>query len=217
MQRFDIINLLIAKYGYNKYLEIGVEDGHSLHSVKCGLVHGVDPASNKATFKETSDDYFARIPKDYKYDIIFVDGLHVSDQVHRDIVNSLEHLSDNGIIVVHDCNPPSSWHARSYEEAKKNGCRQWNGDVWRAIVKARVRDDLEVYTVNTDWGCGLIRPLPVESDYEPLVINVEELDDPSVEEGKELDIFKLGYESFEQNRKEFLNLISVDDFKKRYL
>lgn len=205
MQRFDIINLLIVKYGYNKYLEIGVEDGHSLHKVKCGLVHGVDPASNNATFKVTSDDYFANLDKNYKYDIIFIDGLHVSDQVDRDIVNSLEHLSNGGIIVVHDCNPPSKWNARSYEEAKKNGCRQWNGDVWRSIVKSRTLQDLEVRVVNTDWGCGLIRPRPKYSDYIPL-----KFDD-------EVNISTLQYERLEQNRQEWLNLISVDDFKKIYL
>ena len=55
-----------------------------------------------------SDEFFAnraaasdRTP----YDLVFIDGLHVADQVERDIVNSLLNLAPAGTIVLHDCNP----------------------------------------------------------------------------------------------------------------
>lgn len=202
MLRYDIINYLIGRNDYKRYLEIGVEGGDALRQIKAEVKHGVDPASKHATHHVTSDTFFTELPEDEKYDIIFIDGLHVEDQVDRDIINSLNHLSPNGIIVVHDCNPPSAWHQRPYEEAKKNGCRQWNGTVWRSMVKIRAtRPDLEVRTVNTDWGCGLIRPsqnLPEE-----LISDVPEGD-------------ALTYDWLEKNKTKALNLIDPREFYKLY-
>lgn len=201
MLRYDIINFLIKEYGYKRYLEIGVEDGHSIYQVNCETVHGVDPASTHATFKLESDEFFNMIKPEIKYDIIFVDGLHVEEQVDRDIQNALNHLLPDGVIVVHDCNPPSEWHQRSYEEALKNGCRQWNGTVWRSIVKLRAnRQDLQIRVVNTDWGCGLIRP----------ILNIDDYVQPiSIQE-------PLTYKFLSENRQEALNLITPQQFLDHY-
>jgi len=202
MQRFDIINYLIKRNNYQRYLEIGVENGHALERIQCPLKHGVDPASKHATHHVPSDDFFRDLDPTTTYDIVFIDGLHVEDQVDRDIVNSLRHLSPNGIIIVHDCNPPTEWHQRPYEEAQKNGCRQWNGTVWRSIVKVRAtRSDVQVNVVDTDWGCGLIRPS--SNPPETLLENC-----PTGEQ--------LTYKFLEQNRKQALNLITPRDFYKLY-
>lgn len=204
--RQELINYLIERNNYKRYLEIGVEDGHSLHSVKCQIKHGVDPNSKHATFHLTSDDFFYQLAPHIKYDLIFIDGLHLEDQVDRDIKNSLKHLSSNGIIVVHDCNPPTSWHQRSYQEAKKNGFRLWNGTVWRSIVKLRAtRPDLLVQVVDTDWGCGLIKPI---NNIDDTLTTNSEIELPSIE--------LFNYEYLEQNRELALNLISVELFKTLY-
>lgn len=203
MWRFEIINYLIQKYGFTRYLEIGVENGHSVNGVKCDLKHGVDPYSNKATFQVESDLFFSMIRPEVKYDLIFIDGLHLEDQVDRDIQNSLEHLSPGGMIVVHDCNPPSEWHQRDYQTAKKNGFRQWNGTVWRSMVKLRAtRSDLIVQVVDTDWGCGIIRRLA------------------DLDEESQVDLIQLphqlDYQWLSQNRSRALGLISEDIFKAIY-
>jgi predicted O-methyltransferase YrrM len=38
-----------------------------------------------------------------KFDIVFVDGLHIEEQSTKDIHNALKVLNENGTIVVHDC------------------------------------------------------------------------------------------------------------------
>lgn len=158
MFRFDLINLLIERNAYQRYLEIGVEGGDAVRAVRCALKHGVDPASRHATFRVPSDEFFAGLAAEVEYDCIFIDGLHEEEQVLRDIDNALRHLSAGGTIIVHDVNPPSAWHQRDYEEAKRNGCRQWNGTVWRAWVRLRAsRPDLRMLMVDTDWGCGIIQ------------------------------------------------------------
>jgi hypothetical protein len=194
MYRFDIINTLIKKFGYQRYLEIGVEDGEAFSQVHCAVKQGVDPYSANATFRIPSDEFFAMIHDEVEYDLIFVDGLHVEDQAQRDIENSLLHLSEGGVIVVHDCNPPNEWYQRSYEEAKLNGCRQWNGTTWRAFVNLRAtRPDLEMCVIDTDWGCGIVR-----------------------QDGDGQDVIDLpdnySYADFEVHRKEWLNLISEQEF-----
>jgi hypothetical protein len=206
LTRTDIINLLIVRRGYTRYLEIGVEAGENWNAVQCQTKHGVDPNSPVATFKISSDEFFHMLDPDYKYDIIFVDGLHTEDQSGKDMVNAVNHLSDNGIVVVHDCNPPTKWHQRPYEEAKGSNFRLWNGEVWRSFVNLRSsRPFLAMQVVDTDWGCGLIEkakdqditPRPWESSLQ--------LPD------------QVTYETFDINRNHWLGLISPKDFIDRYI
>ncbi len=71
----------------------------------------------------------------------FIDGLHTEEQVDKDVENSLKHLSPNGTIMLHDCNPPTEWHQRSYEDFCSNPC-EWNGTCWRSVVKLKQRSDI---------------------------------------------------------------------------
>lgn len=203
--RTDIINSLIKKFNYNSYLEIGtrnVNDNYNAVIAPNKECIDPNPAVGVMTYKMTSDAAFKIIKQDGKsYDLIFIDGLHLEDQVNRDIENSLAVLNKGGTIIVHDCNPISQFHARPYEEyLKQRG--HWNGTVWRSIVKLRLtRADLEVCVVDTDWGCGIIR-VGSQNLYKP---NLRDLS----------DVYSYGY--LERNRKQLLNLISVAEFKKRYM
>ena len=153
--RTDIINALIKKYNYKTYLEIGVQKGKNFQLIECEEKTGVDPDPNsKATVFSTSDDFFkASIEENRKYDIIFVDGLHHSEQVHKDIASALLCLNEGGTIVCHDMKPTT--------EAMQRVPRvqiEWTGDCWKAWVKLRrYRDDLSMFVMDTDYGCGIIR------------------------------------------------------------
>ena len=192
MNRTQIINALIEKYNYKSCLEIGVNNGVNFRGVDCKEKIGVDPAPTPegeayTTHKMTSDDYF--LTNTRKFDIIFVDGLHHSDQVYKDIKNSLKHLNKGGVIVCHDMSPVEEIHQRVPRETTI-----WNGDCWKAFVQLRTESNLEMFVVNTDWGCGVIR----EGNQTKLQLREE-----------------LTYENLEINRKKWLNLISVEDFIKR--
>ena len=99
MYRFDIINHLIEIYGFKNYLEIGVYRGENIRKIIAEHKDGVDPGTEgemvpEVNYNMTSDDFFEFI-KDHdeiKYDIIFIDGLHHSDQVDKDIENSLKYF-----------------------------------------------------------------------------------------------------------------------------
>ena len=160
MKRTDIINNFIQKLGYNNYLEIGTQNPNgNFNHINIKNKYSVEPfppselSANDYSFVGTSDQYFDFISPDTKFDIIFIDGLHHSNQVLKDIENALNHLSDNGTIVCHDCLPTTE----KMQERNDHG-GEWTGDVWKAIAELRVeRIDLDIKVVDTDYGCGIIR------------------------------------------------------------
>jgi len=185
--RSAILNTLVDKFNYNSYLEIGQGYAdNNLNRIKCKIKIGVDPDSNcKATYRLTSDEFFAQ--NKATFDLIYVDGLHRKDQVYKDIINSLKCLNENGTIVVHDCNP-----INEKMQSEQITDDEWTGDVWKAWVKLRSeRDDLEMFVVPVETGCGIIRA------------------------GKQKTIKmpdRLTYQYLSENRKYLLNMISVNDF-----
>ncbi len=175
--RSNLINYLIGLYGYRSYLEIGVDNGMNFERVNCAYKIGVDPSDNydKITFNITSDEFFAQ--NNDKFDIVFIDGLHVSDQVVKDIANSLDVLNPLGTIVMHDCLPNSEF-AQSRERLGDH----WNGDVWKAFAHYRQNPDLVMFTANTDQGLGVIKrgkqkvfDCPEDLDYSFYVNNVDKM------------------------------------------
>ena len=114
-------------------------------------------------------------------------ALHLHMQVTVDINNSLKHLSENGTIILHDCNPeiPS--------DERRGRC----GTVWRAFYQARKLHDIEAFVVDTDYGCGVIRKGTTKLT-------------------TQLDDSILNFKFLDSNRVDILNLISVDDFNQRF-
>lgn len=190
MIRTDIINHLIQKFGYKSYLEIGIQNGINFKRIVCKYKIGVDPEPNiqlMGIYKMTSDQFFKQNKN--TFDIIMIDGLHHADQVYRDIVNSLGCLSKNGTVVCHDMNPTN----KEMQEVPRK-VKIWTGDGWKAWVRLEMKG-VEKFVVDTDFGVGVIKPHgQVEINY-----------DKSMQE--------FSYEYLEENRKELLNLITVQEFK----
>ncbi len=189
--RTQLLNYLAAGNGSERYLEIGVRNPRSnFNHINVASKQGVDPAAD-ATHRMTSDEFFAQLSEHERFDLVFVDGLHVDTQVAKDVENSLRHLSEGGTIVLHDCNPLCEQAQAEAFIPKIN----WNGTVWRAWAQLRAsRADLSMCVVDIDHGCGVIRRGSQECF-------------PSLppREG-------LSYAYLEQNRKPLLNLVSVEEF-----
>jgi hypothetical protein len=169
MHLTEIINQIIQTKSFTKYLEIGVYfPENCFNSIICEYKDSVDPGyenpENPVDYPFTSDDFFSRLESglldkspDYKWDIVFIDGLHLSYQVERDVLNSLNHLSEDGIIVLHDCDPFTGGY--DYTRVIEDYWGQaWNGTVWKTIYKLKAtRNDLNICTINSDEGVGLIK------------------------------------------------------------
>ena len=196
MKRHDIINSLIAKFNYETYLEIGTQKFVNFNNIQILNKICVEPFPCPSfdpklyTFIGTSDEYFKTINKNTLFDIVFIDGDHTKEQVLKDIENSLNHLSDNGTIVCHDCLPSTE-----LMQSKQMDKGAWTGDVWKGIAKLRIeRTDLDIKVINTDMGCGVIR----RGSNIPYVPNGE----------------WENYNYFENNKNEMMNIITSDNFVK---
>lgn len=153
MNRVSLINdILVLFSSYYHYLEIGCHNGACFENINAGYKVGIEPDKSKTsgTLAITSDEFF-RINK-LKFDLVFIDGLHLKEQVERDVTNALKFLNKNGIIILHDCNPSSE--ERQHVPQISDG---WNGDVWKCVVNLRSWPILDVHVVDADQGLGIVR------------------------------------------------------------
>jgi hypothetical protein len=205
MDKVDIINLIISKFKFKKYLEIGVQNpDNCFNKINCAIKHSVDINEEFKQFYThayTSDQFFSKLKSSeldlhckYQWDLIFIDGLHLAEQVHKDLHNSLEHINENGYIVIHDCNPPSIYFAREdlYDFNTPAG-DGWYGSVWKCIQLFRQKN-FDIATVDIDTGVGVLRK-GFNSKNLSLDIN------PYYE-----------YNTFDKNRNKILNLCSFEQF-----
>jgi len=156
-ERTELINKFIEVKKYRTYLEIGAGQRDNFDQIILQNLYKVcvdpDPTTN-ATFKMSSDEYFKQLNHDVKFDIIFIDGLHESNQVDNDIHNSLNHLNTNGVVLCHDCLPEYEMVQKYPRESMEDA---WYGDVWKSIFRLRIfRADVKVYTVQLCTGIAII-------------------------------------------------------------
>ena len=130
MNRTEILQGLIDLNDYKSFLEIGLGEGRNFHNIRCDVKVGVDPfpsIKGMGVLTTTSDEFF-EFSKE-KFDLIFIDGLHHSDQVEKDIVNAYKKLKKGGMLMIHDCNP---WNERMTSVPRET--LAWTGDVFRAVA-----------------------------------------------------------------------------------
>lgn len=183
----DLLNLISAKIAAKSYLEIGVyRPSRNFNLINVPNKISVDPDPKaRAIRKMTSDKYFGLYSN--LFDLIFIDGLHHADQVKRDLINSWAVLNDGGVIVMHDCNPPTE--ATTCVPRGKQ--KEWCGDVYRI---ASIIPHFLKFTVDFDYGCMVIR---------------------KVGDGIYFEDFEYDWEYFDNNRRSLLNLLTIDQAVER--
>jgi Methyltransferase domain len=225
MDRIKVIIALMKFRRLNNYFEIGVHNGHVLFKIRSNFKIAVDPdfvfdffrKAGKILmnpynlfnryFEKTSDDFFRqdaeRVFANKNVQIALIDGLHQYDYALRDIENTLKYLSDDGVILVHDCNPLSHSASGTWQEWQASGEKGfWNGDVWKAIVHLRsTRRDINIFVLDCDHGLGVVTKGLTEK---PLFYQREQIE-------------KLTFAELEANREQLLNLKPVDYFYTYFL
>lgn len=146
------------------YVEIGLGHGRSLAMAGPGtravgidpfmgsweLLNYVSPHSPGQLFPLPSDDFFLRhdlrevIGTD-TFDLAFIDGLHLFEQVLKDFINLERYAREDSVILIHDCLPVAPI------VAERDRCTGfWTGDVWRIIPCLKTfRPDLKIFTIPT--------------------------------------------------------------------
>ena len=151
--RIATVNYLVSiSGGLNaRYLEIGCASNALFDSVASIYKTGVDPASG-GTHRMTSDSFFANNQE--IFDVIFIDGLHEYEQVHRDTINALKTVEVGGYIAFHDF-LPSTWKEHHVPRISET----WTGDCWKLAVQLVESTGIEFVILDIDHGVGLLKKL----------------------------------------------------------
>lgn len=116
----DVIASLCSLIGARTYLELGVYDGNCLFAVaerNPGIqAVGVDknplneilPENVQFVLSFTAD--YLKSLKDEQFDVVFIDANHDANAVMDDLQGVFPHVSDHGLIFLHDTFPiDASW------------------------------------------------------------------------------------------------------------
>lgn len=189
MDRDVLIQNLLNLFEKPNYMEIGFDKGNNFHKLNAETKTAVGPVfsfdvensineqanQNCKYYQNTSDDYFYINKDSRKFDVIFIDGHHTFEQTLRDLINSMEVLSDEGIIVIDDVIPasyaaslPDLDQSRTFWEVTANPDGSWMGDVYKVIMfLAQFMPTYNYATVAENHGQTLLwkqkRKLPEQS------------------------------------------------------
>jgi hypothetical protein len=210
LQKYDIINALARKKGYRAYLEIcTAQTGGRFRCIAkrqfevCHRLMYRCPQDfadgEKITFRSTGESLDGLIDPTSRYDIILIDPWHSFEASLQALELGFSLLREGGVMVVHDCSPP-----RQEITTPQFRPGPWCGVTYLAYLEFVFSNGLRYCTVDTDYGCGVIR-------------KDKELK-PTMESGRLREQWPGLYESkdpfpfFSRYRQQLLNLVSAEEF-----
>jgi hypothetical protein len=138
------------------------------------------------------------------FDVALIDSWHEFGTSWRDLVEGFRLIRAGGSLVVHDGLPPSAEIA-----VPQYVPGEWCGVSYRAYVDfISERNDLAVYTVDTDYGCGVIRKLAEPSQANATGAGLELLCDWRSKRDDPMAAFAF----FQAHKRVLVNLITTDEF-----
>ncbi|WP_370322352.1 hypothetical protein [Oricola sp.] len=170
--KLDIVKILAAAFGYTRYFEIttGMTGGVHAEARRAGfadcrrLVYRLDycPKADgePIDFMVPGEDTTATVAEirgqGFEFDIALVDPHHTYACSIRDLKDTYSLIRPGGALVVHDCDPPNAEIASpEFIEGA------WCGVTYRAFLDfVRGNDEIDYFTVDADYGCGVILKRP---------------------------------------------------------
>lgn len=217
MKKSDIINLLGAKYGFVSHLEISTPDTGFQYALvdraqyaRCeravyAIADEDAPADQDITYRtsqRTSCDLVDALSAEPPFDLVFVDPHHTYENSFEDIVGGFSLVRQGGALVIHDCNPPNAQVA-----APDFTPGEWCGvTYWAYIDFVLGRAGITYYTVDTDYGCGVVFKQP-GPDRDTSRLHFDWVRMSWNDDSR--------YDYFDRNRQRLLNLVSVGVFRIR--
>ena len=188
INRSAVIQQVLDLFDQPSYLEIGVDHGQTFGALSAAHKTAVDPdfkfipPDNTATIefcRATSDEYFAKFcPTGRYFDVVYIDGLHIFEQVLRDLLNAALRLAPGGVIIIDDILPASYQSAMplineafqvrdrlALDHPSLRNDNTWMGDVYKlAFFIETFMQQLSYATVQENHGqlivWSSVRPVP---------------------------------------------------------
>ncbi|MDR3416430.1 MAG: methyltransferase domain-containing protein [Nevskia sp.] len=223
MKKTELVNALARRYQATSYLEICTPfTGHqygeidpALFRIRRRLMYRCPESfvdGLPVDFRSDSDSSYATVRQlaeaGIRFDLIFVDPYHTYRESLTDLYGAMRLLTPDGVMVVHDCNPPDA--AVAAVEFGGPGTA-WSGLTYAAFIDFVSGSSRYQYcTVDTDYGCGVVfkRPSPVPGCCRHFELPEELALDWALARCDHETRFAL----FERNRAALLNLVSVERF-----
>lgn len=156
---FDLLADAHRRLEPRHYLEIGINEGHSLRLVGPDTrIVGVDPTpqvsdlnhSNWEIVPTTSEDFFRHHDVvgllGGLVDLAFVDGLHQFEVALADVLSVERYAHARTVVLLHDVLPIDA-----VTSDRKRTTAIWSGDVWKVVaLLRRYRPDLSVTTLDVE-------------------------------------------------------------------
>ncbi len=166
-KKYDIVNYIAKKYNYKHYFELCT-------SITGNFYHAIDRSIFDTCHRlmyRCPTNFNDSLPIDYRcddenimpglaqlradripIDICLVDGWHTYHNARRDLAEAFNLISDGGILVVHDCLPPTIEIASPTPRHE-----EWSGVSYKAYLDfVLTNNHIDYCTVDTDYGCGII-------------------------------------------------------------
>jgi SAM-dependent methyltransferase len=106
----------------------------------------------------TSDAFFAGY-RGERFDVVFIDGLHLYRQVRRDLEGALRVLEPGGWIAIHDM-LPRDWFEEHVPQIRTRG---WTGDGWKVAFELLASPDVDFRLLALDHGIVVVHPLKADA------------------------------------------------------
>lgn len=169
--KVDIINALADIHGWQSYLEICTTTTGNYYAdidrSRFNICHRL-MYNNPGHFDDSLGIEFHSADLDIsacllqiqamkqKYDVILIDPWHEYQTSYRDLVAAFNLLKTGGRLVVHDCRPTQLEIASpTYIPGA------WCGVTYKAYLDfVTTTPALGYYTIDVDYGCGIIQKLP---------------------------------------------------------
>lgn len=170
--KLDIVRALAARYDYRRYLEITTgETGHVYAEARRAgfedcrrLVYRLgtwkkydeQPIDYPHEGDDTREAIAQMHAQGLNFDVVLVDPHHTYACSARDIADAFGLIRTSGALVVHDCNPPDATIASPVYVSG-----DWCGVTYKAFLDFVLgNDEVRHFTVDTDYGCGVILKRP---------------------------------------------------------
>jgi hypothetical protein len=160
-----------------------------------------------STQAESGEELFSELLKSgERFDLVFVDPWHSYVSSLCDITFGLQLIKDEGLLLIHDCNPPDATCAEPEYRAG-----DWCGVTFAAYLDVVLfTSSLHYITVDSDYGCGVI-----SKDNRLTNLYKSQSTAPLASQWQMLNISQK-YAFFDENRSQLLHLISSDTFCQRF-
>ena len=188
IDRSAVVQQMLNLSDQPSYLEIGVDHGQTFGALSAAHKTAVDPdfkftppdsTANVEFHRATSDEYFANLcPIGRYFDVVYIDGLHIFEQVLRDLLNAVLRLTPGGVIIIDDIVPASYQSAMplineafqvrdrlALDHPSLRNDNTWMGDVYKlAFFIETFMQQLSYATVQENHGqlivWSSVRPVP---------------------------------------------------------